>query len=74
MSGQQPKSDVVYNYVKDLKERDCGITGVGMQLHIKVSVDDDWLEGVRQNVKRYNDLGLTVHFTEIDIKCDPNKG
>ena len=26
---QQSKSDRVYNYVKDLKDRDCGIDGIG---------------------------------------------
>lgn len=70
-SRMKAKSDGVYNLVKDLKERDCGITGVGFQTHISVGTTDDDLEGIRQNIKRYNDLGLTVHFTEVDIKCDP---
>ena len=27
--GQHSKADRVYTYVKDLKDRDCGIDGVG---------------------------------------------
>lgn len=63
------KSDKVYNMVKRLKERNCGITGVGFQLHVDLGFDDEQLEGVRSNMKRLNELGLTVHFTEIDVKC-----
>ena len=40
-------------------------------MHIDVGTDDSFLEGIRQNVKRYNDIGITVHFTEMDIKCTP---
>jgi endo-1,4-beta-xylanase len=59
--------------VKDLKQRDCGITGVGFQLHIELDFDDHMIEGVRKNIQRYNELGLTVHFTEMDIKCNPDQ-
>jgi endo-1,4-beta-xylanase len=68
MSG---KSNKVYNLIKDLKQRDCGITGVGFQLHVQVDTTDSVFEGIKENVKRYNDLGITVHFTEMDVKCTP---
>ena len=53
--------------MKDLHDRDCGITGVGLQAHIDTKFNE-W-DGVKENMKRYQDLGLDVHITELDIKC-----
>jgi len=61
------KSDNTYKLVKDLHDRDCGITGVGLQSHIDITFDQ-W-DGLKSNMKRYADLGLDVHITELDIKC-----
>ena len=62
------KADAVFNLIKDLKERNCPIHGVGFQLHQDVDFAPH-VAGVASNVKRYNDIGIKVHFTEIDIKC-----
>merc|ERR1712195_384520 len=61
------KSDNTYKLVKDLLDRDCGVTGVGLQSHIDITFDQ-W-DGLKSNMKRYADLGLDVHITELDIKC-----
>lgn len=68
---QKRKSDKIYNLVKDLKARDCGIHGIGFQLHVDV---DFQASGVIANMKRYKDLGIKVHFTEIDVKCRKSNG
>ena len=62
------KATAVFNLIKDLKERGCPIHGVGFQLHQDVDFEV-YVEGMRQNLQRYYDIGVKVHFTEIDIKC-----
>lgn len=54
--------------VKDLKDRGCGITGVGFQLHETVDFNQ-YIQGVKDNMHRYNQIGITVHMTEITVKC-----
>ena len=36
----QVKSDKLYEWVRDLKERNCGIEAVGFQTHIDISYTD----------------------------------
>jgi len=61
------KSDRVYSLVKDLVDRDCGIDGVGFQTHIDITYDS--FSGIKSNVARYAEIGIEVHFTEIDVRC-----
>ena len=67
------KSDAVFNLVQDLKNRDCPIHGVGFQLHVDTNFNDQ-IQGVIDNMKRYEDIGINVHFTEIDVKCSKKDG
>lgn len=70
---QQAKSDRVYELVKTLKEAGCPIHGVGFQMHIAYPwFGTNMLNGMRNNIQRYKDLGMYVHITELDIKCKPN--
>lgn len=64
------KSDKVYSLVKTLKENDCGIDGVGFQNHIDISFTDENIEAIRSNIQRYNDINITVHITETDVRCN----
>jgi endo-1,4-beta-xylanase len=66
---EQSKSDRVYKLVKDLHDRKCGIDGVGFQTHIDITIPDSDYDGIKQNLKRYKNLGLDVHFTEVDVRC-----
>ncbi|MBR1722733.1 MAG: endo-1,4-beta-xylanase [Treponema sp.] len=62
-----PKADAMYNFVKDLKERGVPIDGVGMQLHLDTTIP--WNEeAIRENLERYNDLGIEISFSELDIR------
>ena len=54
------------------KYKHCGIDGVGFQSHIQVDFTDDMMDGVRENMKRYEDIGIDVEITELDVKCKPN--
>lgn len=62
-----PKADAMYNLVKNLIERKVPIDGVGMQLHLdaRISYSED---AIRQNIQRYEDLGIAVSFSEVDVR------
>ncbi len=57
------KSDAIYNLVKDMRDRGIPINGVGLQMHLSLSVNADALA---QNMQRLTDLGLQVQITELD--------
>jgi endo-1,4-beta-xylanase len=61
------KSDGVYNFLKKLKEEGVPVHGVGFQVHI--SYDEPLNEkSIRENFKRFSDLGLIIHITEMDVR------
>jgi len=68
MITSQSKADKVYKLIKDLHDRDCGITGVGFQSHI--TIDYGHYDILRSDLKRYQELGLDVHITELSVKCE----
>jgi len=65
--GTQQKSDKVYNMIKSMKQRGIPIDGVGFQLHVDITYNS--FPGIIQNIQRYAQLGLDVHFTELDVGC-----
>lgn len=61
----------MYNMIKDLKKRGCPIHGVGFQSHLTTHYYKFNLwDGIHKNMQRYHDLGIEVHITEIDVRCD----
>lgn len=62
-----PKADAMFEFVKSMKERGIPIDGVGFQLHLSTQYTYD-SQAIRDNIKRYNDLGLIVCFTEVDVR------
>lgn len=68
-----PKGDKVYEFVKSMKERGIPIDGVGLQSHYFVTPDGGLsgvpsMAAIKQNIERYNQLGLEVHITECDFR------
>lgn len=61
------KSDRIYALVQDMKENGVPIDGVGFQLHIRAEDELD-VESIRENIRRLANLGLEVHFTEVDVR------
>lgn len=61
------KSDALYNYCKDAIKRGVPIDGVGFQFHIQGDIEPNY-ESIRKNMKRFIELGLEVHITEIDVR------
>ncbi len=70
--GLNPKSQTVYELVRDLKSKGVPIDGVGLQMHVGIKNPPD-IAGIAANMKRLNDLGLEVQVTEMDVKLDTNQ-
>lgn len=73
-SWSKKKSDGLYNLVKDLKSRGCPIHGVGFQSHVTTNFLYDGLdkgaEGIKSNMRRYQNIGVETQITELDVTCD----
>ena len=61
-----PKSDGLYNLVKQLQEEGVPIDGVGFQGHFILDGID--YDSMIENIERFEALGLEVQLTEIDIR------
>ncbi|MBN1617069.1 MAG: endo-1,4-beta-xylanase [Spirochaetales bacterium] len=61
------KGDASYEMVKGLKERGVPIDGVAFQLHVMAELPLDE-EAIRENIKRFAALGLSVSFSEVDVR------
>jgi endo-1,4-beta-xylanase len=60
-----PKSDAIYAMVRDFLQRGVPINGIGLQMHIANLHAD--VPSISANIKRFTDLGVQVHITEMDI-------
>ena len=60
-----PKSDAIYAMVRDFRQRGVPIDGVGFQMHVANLHADD--ASISANIKRFTDLGVQVHITEMDV-------
>ena len=66
MDGMSDKADRCYRWIKDLLARGVPIHGLGLQYHIQADACPAPAD-VARNIKRFNDLGLAVHITELDV-------
>jgi endo-1,4-beta-xylanase len=67
------KSDAIYSMAKDFRSRGVPLDGIGFQAHINLDFNDPGkLASFAANLKRFSDLGLEVHITELDIALDSN--
>jgi endo-1,4-beta-xylanase len=71
--GLGKKSDAIYALVKNLRQRDVPIHGVGFQMHVSID-DPPKPEDVAANIKRLGELGLEVHITEMDVRIHGGRG
>jgi len=67
------KSNAVYAMAQDLLSRNIPIDGIGFQCHFRMdangSINLD-LQSFKDNLRRFNRLGLKVYITELDVR-DP---
>ena len=65
------KSNSLYALAKDLISRGVPLHGIGFQMHLSLENRINFTS-VRENLKRFADLGLEIHLTEVDVKIkDP---
>ena len=67
------KSNAVYEMVRDFTNQGVPIHGIGFQMHVglgKNQMAEDVPEPGKLaiNLKRFSDLGLEVHITEMDVQ------
>ncbi len=58
-----------YQLVKHLLNQGVPLDAVGFQTHLNTNDTYDW-EGLKNNIRRYKDLGLEVYITELDVGND----
>lgn len=85
-----PKADLFYNdfnlerdtsklngvlkMIEELKEQNVPITGLGVQMHLRMDIPDSL---IRESVRKMAATGLKIHFSELDIifnKHDDTQG
>jgi len=66
MDGISPSSDRCYNWAKNMLARNVPLHGIGLQYHVQVE-NYPSQKAVIRNIRRFNDLGLAVHITELDV-------
>ncbi|UPM44201.1 endo-1,4-beta-xylanase [Halocatena salina] len=59
------KSDSIYTLLSNLLERDVPIDGIGLQCHFLG--DRPAPESIAENIRRFQELGLDVQITEMDV-------
>ncbi len=59
------KSDAIYAMAQDFIARGVPIDGIGFQFHLSGTPS---LSSMRANFQRFNDLGLKLHLTELDVR------
>ena len=62
------KSDAMYELVRDELARGTPIDGVGFQMHLRGDFDD--FASVRENFRRFAELGVEIWITELDVAMD----
>jgi|GEM_PF-1136400 len=61
------KSNTVYELVKELLRKGVPIHGVGFQTHLTLERPPN-PDNVARNIKRFEELGLIVEITEMDVR------
>jgi endo-1,4-beta-xylanase len=69
----ESKADALYLLVSGMKERGVPIHCVGFQMHLNVG-GTNTAERIAAIFKRFGDLGLEVHITEMDVRTEAVKG
>ncbi|KAG4101693.1 glycoside hydrolase superfamily [Neocallimastix lanati (nom. inval.)] len=63
------KTGAVFQYIKSMKENGVPIDGVGLQMHISCNWTPNY-EELTKLISQYEEIGVEVHVTEIDVKME----
>lgn len=61
-----PKTDYVYNMIRDLKAKGVPIDVVGMQFHVKATNPPNKADMI-STMQRFASLGVDIYITELDV-------
>ena len=65
------KSDAVYNLLKAQLSAGNPLDGIGFQSHVTVDFHTSGYHlSLKSNLKRFAQLGLELHITELDVGCN----
>ncbi len=67
VEGLNSKSNAMFTMVQGMLSRGVPIHGVGLQAHFQ-STGAPTLQSMTDNIKRFGDLGVEVHITELDVR------
>ena len=67
--GLNRKSNAIYRLLEDLVRQGVPVQGVGLQMHTTQRDPPD-PHSVAANIRRFADLGLEVHITEMDVRLE----
>jgi endo-1,4-beta-xylanase len=63
------KSDAIYEMAREFKNRNVPINGIGFQMHLTLKAGtSENLQSFEANLKRFAELGLEIHITELDVR------
>jgi len=63
------KAEAFFKLAKSMKDRGIPIDGVGFQLHLMAKYPPAE-KAIRDNIRRFADIGLFVAFTEVDVRVE----
>lgn len=77
--GTGQKSDSLYELAHDLLKRGVPVHGVGLQMHLAIAetsrfVKPPTVQELEENLRRFADLGLDIHITEMDVQIQGLSG
>jgi endo-1,4-beta-xylanase len=61
------KSDRIYDWISQALKDGVPVDGIGFQMHISAEAPPD-LESFAKNLRRFAELGLELHITEMDVR------
>ena len=77
--GLSPKSDGMFQLLKDLQARGVPLDGVGLQMHLSLYDTQNFAyppsrDDLSANLARLAGLGLEIHITELDVQIQRIEG
>ncbi|GIR72516.1 MAG: hypothetical protein CM15mP75_0280 [Flammeovirgaceae bacterium] len=60
------KADGLYQLIKHLKNSNIPIDAIGFQCHLNTNINYNYDE-MYENIKRFQDIGVDVYITELDV-------
>ena len=67
---ENSKSNAVYTMIQNMQSSNVSIDGLGIQCHFNLNEYPLDYDKLVSNMKRFDDLGIEIHITELDDACE----